>query len=222
MNPLPHTVLFSIRQFCDAANTTVLTPLLSVVLKYEFLMVTFWLLRILVDPLPHPYPLVRRGLLGGSGQAKDPPAGPGDLKVSNAYSRWKAEREKRESILRAEGNKQSQILVAEGKKEAQILEAEAEKEAAILRADAQRAAKILEAQGDAEAILKVQQATAEGIRMLKEAGPDTGVISLKSLEAFAKAADGKATKIIIPSELQSLAGLVTSAIEIAKPEEKKD
>ncbi len=134
----------------------------------------------------------------------------------------KAEREKRESILRAEGNKQSQILVAEGKKEAQILEAEAEKEAAILRADAQRAAKILEAQGDAEAILKVQQATAEGIRMLKEAGPDTGVISLKSLEAFAKAADGKATKIIIPSELQSLAGLVTSAIEIAKPEEKKD
>ncbi|MBR2264199.1 MAG: SPFH/Band 7/PHB domain protein [Firmicutes bacterium] len=134
----------------------------------------------------------------------------------------KAEREKRESILRAEGNKQSQILVAEGKKEAQILEAEAEKEAAILRADAQRAAKILEAQGEAEAILKVQQATAEGIRMLKEAGPDSGVISLKSLDAFAKAADGKATKIIIPSELQSLAGLVTSAIEVAKPVEKKD
>ena len=134
----------------------------------------------------------------------------------------KAEREKRESILRAEGNKQSQILVAEGKKEAQILEAEAEKEAAILRADAQRAAKILEAQGEAEAILKVQQATAEGIRMLKEAGPDSGVISLKSLDAFAKAADGKATKIIIPSELQSLAGLVTSAIEVAKPEKKED
>ncbi|MCR5005453.1 MAG: SPFH/Band 7/PHB domain protein [Clostridiales bacterium] len=133
----------------------------------------------------------------------------------------KAEREKRESILRAEGNKQSQILVAEGKKEAQILEAEAEKEAAILRADAQRAAKILEAQGEAEAILKVQQATAEGIRMLKEAGPDSGVISLKSLDAFAKAADGKATKIIIPSELQSLAGLVTSAIEVAKPVEKE-
>ena len=134
----------------------------------------------------------------------------------------KAEREKRESILRAEGNKQSQILVAEGKKEAQILEAEAEKEAAILRADAQRAAKILEAQGEAEAILKVQQATAEGIRMLKEAGPDSGVISLKSLDAFAKAADGKATKIIIPSELQSLAGLVTSAIEVAKPEKKEN
>ena len=128
----------------------------------------------------------------------------------------KAEREKRESILRAEGNKQSQILVAEGKKEAQILEAEAAKQAAILRADAVREAKIREAEGDAEAILKVQQATAEGIRMIKEAGPDTGVISLKSLEAFAKAADGKATKIIIPSQLQSLAGLVTSAMEIAK------
>ena len=128
----------------------------------------------------------------------------------------KAEREKRESVLRAEGTKQSQILVAEGKKEAQILEAEAEKQAAILRADAVREAKIREAEGDAQAILKVQQATAEGIRMIKEAGPDSGVISLKSLEAFAKAADGKATKIIIPSELQSLAGLVTSAIEVGK------
>ncbi len=130
----------------------------------------------------------------------------------------KAEREKRESVLRAEGAKQSQILVAEGKKEAQILEAEAEKQAAILRADAVREAKIREAEGDAEAILKVQKATAEGIRMIKESAPDTGVISLKSLEAFAKAADGKATKIIIPSQLQSLAGLVTSAMEIAKTE----
>ena len=100
----------------------------------------------------------------------------------------KAEREKRESVLRAEGAKQSQILVAEGKKEAQILEAEAEKQAAILRADAVREAKIREAEGDAEAILKVQKATAEGIRMIKESAPDTGVISLKSLEAFAKAA----------------------------------
>ena len=132
----------------------------------------------------------------------------------------KAEREKRESILRAEGNKQSQILVAEGKKEAQILEAEAEKAAAILRADAVKEAKILEAQGEAEAILKVQNATAEGIKMLKAAAPDSGVISLKSLEAFAKAADGKATKIIIPSELQSLAGLVTSAIEVGKNDVK--
>ncbi len=133
----------------------------------------------------------------------------------------KAEREKRESILRAEGNKQSQILVAEGKKEAQILEAEAEKQAAILRADAVREAKIREAEGDAQAILKVQSATAEGIRMIKESAPDSGVISLKSLEAFAKAADGKATKIIIPSELQSLAGLVTSVIEVAKTAEEK-
>lgn len=128
----------------------------------------------------------------------------------------KAEREKRESILRAEGNKQSQILVAEGKKEAQILEAEAEKQAAILSAEAHKEAQIREAEGEAEAILKVQKATAEGLRMLKEADPDSNVISLKSLEAFAKAADGKATKIIIPSEIQSLAGLVTSALEIGK------
>ncbi len=128
----------------------------------------------------------------------------------------KAEREKRESILRAEGTKQSQILVAEGKKESLILEAEASKQAAILHAEAKKEAQIREAEGEAEAIRKVQQATAEGISMLKNAAPDAGVISLKSLEAFAKAADGQATKIIIPSEIQSLAGLVTSATELAQ------
>ena len=128
----------------------------------------------------------------------------------------KAEREKRESILRAEGAKQSQILVAEGKKESLILEAEAAKQAEILRAEAKKEAQIREAEGEAEAIRKVHQATAEGLTMLKNAAPDAGVISLKSLEAFEKAADGKATKIIIPSEIQSLAGLVTSASELAK------
>ncbi len=128
----------------------------------------------------------------------------------------KAEREKREAILRAEGTKQSQILVAEGKKESLILEAEAEKQAEILRAEAKKEAQIREAEGQAEAIRKVQEATADGITMLKNAGPDAGVISLKSLEAFERAADGKATKIIIPSQLQSLAGLVTSATELAK------
>ena len=128
----------------------------------------------------------------------------------------KAEREKREAILRAEGTKQSQILVAEGKKESLILEAEAEKQAEILRAEAKKEAQIREAEGQAEAIRKVQEATADGITMLKNAGPDSGVISLKSLEAFERAADGKATKIIIPSQLQSLAGLVTSATELAK------
>ena len=137
----------------------------------------------------------------------------------------KAEREKREAILRAEGTKQSAILVAEGKKEALILEAEAEKQSAILKAEAQREAQIREAEGQAEAILKVQQATAEGLRMLKEAQPDSAVISLKSLEAFAKAADGKATKIIIPSEIQSLAGMATSLKELiveGKTEDSKE
>lgn len=137
----------------------------------------------------------------------------------------KAEREKREAILRAEGTKQSAILVAEGKKEALILEAEAEKQSAILKAEAQREAQIREAEGQAEAILKVQQATAEGLRMLKDAQPDSAVISLKSLEAFAKAADGKATKIIIPSEIQSLAGMATSLKELiveGKTEDSKE
>ena len=131
----------------------------------------------------------------------------------------KAEREKRESILRAEGTKQSAILVAEGKKEALILEAEAEKQSAILKAEAKKEAQIREAEGQAEAILKVQEATAEGLKMIREAKSDTAVISLKSLEAFMKAADGKATKIIIPSEIQSLAGLATSLKELVVTEE---
>ncbi len=128
----------------------------------------------------------------------------------------KAERERRESILRAEGERNSAILVAEGKKQSMILEAEAEKQSAILRAEALKEAQIREAEGQAEAILKVQQATAEGIRMINEAAPGEGVIAIKSLEAFEKAADGKATKIIIPSQIQSLAGLVTSANELMK------
>ncbi len=128
----------------------------------------------------------------------------------------KAERERREAILRAEGEKKSTILVAEGKKASAILDAEAEKQAAILRAEAEKEKKIKEAEGQAEAILKVQQANAEGLRMLKEAQADDAVIQLKSLEAFAKAADGKATKIIIPSEIQNFAGLVKSIAEVAK------
>ncbi len=128
----------------------------------------------------------------------------------------KAERERREAILRAEGEKTSTVLVAEGKKESAILDAEAEKQAAILRAEAKKEATIREAEGQAEAILKIQQANADGLRMLKEAAPDEGVIQLKSLEAFAKAADGKATKIIIPSEIQGLAGLAKSVVEVGK------
>ena len=127
----------------------------------------------------------------------------------------KAERERREAILRAEGEKKSTILVAEGNKESAILDAEAEKQAAILRAEARKEATIREAEGQAEAILKIQQANADGLRFLKEAQPDAGVLQLKSLEAFAKAADGKATKIIIPSEIQGVAGLAKSVVEIA-------
>lgn len=127
----------------------------------------------------------------------------------------KAERERREAILRAEGEKKSTVLVAEGKKESAILDAEAEKQAAILRAEAKKEATIREAEGQAEAILKIQQANADGLRMIKEAAPDQNVIQLKSLEAFAKAADGKATKIIIPSEIQGIAGLAKSVTEIA-------
>ena len=130
----------------------------------------------------------------------------------------KAERERREAILIAEGEKKSTILVAEGKKESAILDAEAEKQAAILRAEAKREATIKEAEGQAEAILAIQKANADGIRFIKEAGADEAVIKLKSLEAFAKAADGKATKIIIPSEIQGVAGLVQSVTEIAKNE----
>ena len=128
----------------------------------------------------------------------------------------KAERERREAILRAEGEKKSTILVAEGQKESAILEAEAEKQSAILRAEAQKEKMIREAEGEAEAILKVQKATADGIRMIREAGADEAVLKIKSLEAFEKAADGQATKIIIPSEIQGLAGLAASAKEVFK------
>ena len=127
----------------------------------------------------------------------------------------KAERERREAILRAEGEKKSTILVAEGKKESAILDAEAEKRAAILRAEAKREATIKEAEGQAEAILRIQQANANGLRFLKESEPDAAVLQIKSLEAFAKAADGKATKIIIPSEIQGIAGLAKSLVEVA-------
>ena len=130
----------------------------------------------------------------------------------------KAERERREAILRAEGEKKSTVLVAEGNKEAAILDAQAEKEAAILRAEAKREATIKEAEGQAEAILRIQQANADGLKMLKESAPDAAVLQIKSLEAFAKAADGKATKIIIPSDIQGIAGLTQSIAEIAKTE----
>ena len=128
----------------------------------------------------------------------------------------KAERERREAILRAEGEKKSTILVAEGNKESAILDAEAEKQAAILRAEAKKEATVKEAEGQAEAILKIQQANADGLRMLKDAAPDSAVLQLKSLEAFAKAADGKATKIIVPSDIQGIAGLSKSIVEVAK------
>ena len=130
----------------------------------------------------------------------------------------KAERERREAILKAEGEKKATILIAEGKKQSAILDAEAEKQSAILRAEAQKERMIKEAEGQAEAVLKVQNATAEGIRMIKEAGADQAVLTLKSLEAFAKAADGKATKIIIPSEIQGIAGLAASLKEIVTEE----
>lgn len=126
----------------------------------------------------------------------------------------KAERERRESILIAEGEKKSTVLVAEGKKESAILDAEAEKQAAILKAEAEKEKRIREAEGQAEAILKVQQANADGIRFLKEAGADESVLTLKSLEALKDMAEGKATKIIVPSDLQGLAGLATSLKEI--------
>ena len=126
----------------------------------------------------------------------------------------KAERERREAILRAEGEKKSTILVAEGKKESAILEAEAEKQSALLRAEAEKEKMIREAEGEAEAILKVQQATANGLRFIKDAGADDSVLRLKSLEALEKVADGKSTKIIIPSEIQNMAGLLTSAKEL--------
>ena len=128
----------------------------------------------------------------------------------------KAERERREQILIAEGEKKSAILRAEGQKESVILNAEADKQSAILRAEAKKEATIREAEGQAQAILAIQQANADGIRLLNEAAPSGQVIQLKSLEAFSKAADGKATKIIIPSEIQGLAGLAKSVVEVAK------
>lgn len=128
----------------------------------------------------------------------------------------KAERERREAILRAEGEKKSTILVAEGHKESAILDAEAEKQAAILRAEAAKEKMIREAEGEAEAILKVQKANADGLRYLKEAGADQAVLALKSFEALEKVADGQATKIIIPSELQNVSGLVKAVAEVAK------
>ena len=143
--------------------------------------------------------------------------------IQNAMEKqMKAERERREAILRAEGEKKSTILVAEGHKESAILDAEAEKQAAILRAEAEKEKMIKEAEGKAEAILKVQQATADGIRFIKEAGADESVLTLKSLEAFGKAADGKATKIIIPSEIQGIAGLAASLKEIVTDDKKQE
>ncbi|MCH5267807.1 MAG: SPFH/Band 7/PHB domain protein [Lachnospiraceae bacterium] len=137
--------------------------------------------------------------------------------IQDAMERqMKAEREKRESILRSQGEKESAILVAQGKKEAAILDAEAEKQAAILRAEAKKEAMIREAEGQAQAIKTVQQANADGIRMLNEAEPTKPVLQIKSLEAFGKAADGKATKIIIPSEIQGMAGLAKSVTEVIK------
>ena len=133
----------------------------------------------------------------------------------------KAERERRESILQAEGQKQSQILVAEGEKQSAILRADAAKQAAILQAEGEKEARIMAAEAEAEAILKVQQATADAIKLINEAAPGEGVIKIKALEAFQKAADGKATKIIIPSELQGLAGLAASAKSVFDTEDPK-
>lgn len=133
----------------------------------------------------------------------------------------KAERERREKILQAEGEKRSAVLVAEGEKEAAILRAEAEKAAAILKAEADKESAIRRAEGEAEAIVTVQQATAEGLKMLNLASPEASVIALKSLEALQKVADGKATKIIIPSEIQSLAGLAASFKEFTKNDDSK-
>lgn len=135
--------------------------------------------------------------------------------IQNAMERqMKAERERREAVTRAEGEKKANILVAEGEKESKILEAEAEKASAILRAEAEKEKMIREAEGQAEAILKVQQAKADGIRMIKEAGADEAVLKIKSLEAFEKAADGQATKILLPSDLQGIASLATTWKEV--------
>ena len=140
---------------------------------------------------------------------------PRDIQVA-MEKQMRAERERREAILIAEGEKKSKVLIAEGQKEAAILQAEADKQAAILQAEATKQAAIKEAEGQSEAILMINKATAEGLRMIKEAGADEAVIKLKSLEAFTAAADGQATKIIIPSEIQGLAGLASSVKEFIK------
>ena len=142
---------------------------------------------------------------------------PRDIQMA-MEKQMRAERERREAILRAEGEKKSAVLIAEGNKEAVVLEAQAKKESRILEAEAIKEAAIREAEGQAEAILKVQQARADGIRFLKEAGADQSVLALKSLETLSQVADGKATKIIIPSEIQNIAGLVKSVVEVAKDE----
>ena len=136
--------------------------------------------------------------------------------VDAMEKQMKAERERREAILKAEGEKKSLILVAEGKKQSAILDAEAEKTAAILKAEAEKEKMIREAEGEAEAIRKVQTANAESIRLIREAGADQAVLALKSFEAMTKVADGKATKIIIPSDMQNLSGIVKAVTEVAK------
>jgi len=133
----------------------------------------------------------------------------------------KAERERREAILRAEGQKASQILVAEGEKESTILRADAARQAAILAAEAERQTRILESEGEAEAIQKVQEATAQAIKLLNEANPNDQVVKIRALEAFAQAANGKATKIIIPSEIQGLAGLAAGMKTVFDTEDPK-
>ena len=141
--------------------------------------------------------------------------------IQNAMEKqMKAERERRESILQAEGQKQSQILVAEGEKQSTILKADAEKQAAILHAEAERQAAVLRAEGEAEAIMKVQTALADSIKLLNNANPNDQVVKLKALESFEKAADGQATKIIVPSEIQSLAGLAASFKGLLENEKK--
>ena len=143
--------------------------------------------------------------------------------IQNAMEKqMKAERERREAVTRAEGEKKAKILEAEGAKESAILRAEADKQAAILRAEAEKEKMIREAEGEAEAILKVQKAEADGLRFIKEAGADNAVLQLKSLEAFAKAADGKATKIIIPSEIQGIAGLVKGLTAVGRDVQKAE
>jgi len=145
---------------------------------------------------------------------------PRDIQES-MEKQMRAERERREAILQAEGQKQSQILVAEGEKQAAILRADAAKQAAILQAEGDKQAKILAAEAEAEAITKVQQATADAIKLINEAEPSEGVLKIKALEAFAAAANGQATKIIIPSEIQGLAGLAASAKTVFEAEDPK-